>query len=183
MVDDASHPEVQTEFVLGEDAETATVHHTPLSRKTRRPGRVGQLNLTAMIDVIFLLLIYFVVTSNFRIDEGVLTATLPQGEGKPQATTELPPQKVEVLLTAGVVDDTQVAIQVGSQAFTSFAELRQDLANKLYDPEAGQLGGLYEADNPIIIQPGVNVRWQHVVDAFNACVAAKYTNVIFAKPQ
>ncbi|MEM1444563.1 MAG: biopolymer transporter ExbD [Planctomycetota bacterium] len=173
----------QPEFFVGEDAVEATVHHTPLNKKSRAMGRVGQLNLTSMIDVIFLLLIYFVVTSNFRIDEGVLTATLPQGEGKPQVSTELPPQKVEVLLTAGSVDDTQVAIQVGSQAFASFAELRLDLASKLYDPEAGQLGGLYEADNPIIIQPGTNVRWQHVVDAFNACIAAKYTNVSFAKPR
>ncbi|MEM7577399.1 MAG: biopolymer transporter ExbD [Planctomycetota bacterium] len=172
-----------SDVFIGDDAADTTVHHTPLSKKSRRPGQVGQLNLTSMIDVIFLLLIYFVVTSNFRIDEGVLTATLPQGTGQPQVSTELPPQKLEVLLTAGTVDDTQVAIQLGSQAFTSFNDLRLDLASKLYDPQAGQLGGLYEADNPIIIQPGTNVRWQHVVDAFNACVSAKYTNVSFAKPR
>ncbi len=173
----------QPEPFVAEQSLEPTVHHTPLSKKSRHPGRVGQLNLTSMIDVIFLLLIYFVVTSNFRIDEGVLTATLPQGQGKPLVSTDLPPQKIEVLITAGTVDDTQVAIQVGSQAFASFAQLRQDLASKLYDPDAGQLGGLYEADNPIVIQPGTNVRWQHVVDAFNACVAAKYTNVSFAKPR
>ncbi|MEM8781432.1 MAG: biopolymer transporter ExbD [Planctomycetota bacterium] len=176
----------QSEPFVGEETTEATVHHTPLSKKSRRRnayGRVAQLNLTAMIDVIFLLLIYFVVTSNFRIDEGVLTATLPQGEGRPAVSAELPPQNIEIVITAGTVDDTQVAIRVGSQAFASFAELRRDLAGKRYDPEAGQLGGLYEADNPIIIQPGTNVRWQHVVDAFNACVAARYTNVSFAKPR
>jgi biopolymer transport protein ExbD len=173
----------QPEPFVGRDALEATVHHTPLNRKSRRPGQVGQLNLTSMIDVIFLLLIYFVVTSNFRVDEGVLTATLPQGEAQPQASVELPPQKLEVLITAGNIDDTEVLIRIGSQHYASFSELRQDLAGKLYDPDAGQLGGLYEADNPIVIQPGTNVRWQHVADAFNACIAARYTNVSFAKPR
>ena len=157
-------------------------HHVSPRKRRRHSNAIGQLNLTSMIDVIFLLLIYFVVTSNFRVNEGVLTATLPQGSGKPQETTKLPPQKIELLLSAGIVDDTQVTIQHGSTTYASFGELRQSLAAQRLDPEAGQLNGLYEADNPIIIQPAANVRWQHVVNAFNACMAAKYTNVSFAKP-
>ncbi len=156
--------------------------HPPRRRRRPLSGGVGQLNLTAMIDVIFLLLIYFVVTSNFRTDEGVLTATLPQGTGAPREATELPPQKIELRLTAGVVDDTTVAIQQGTTTFVTFAQLRDSLAAQRLDPEAGQPNGLFEPDNPIVIQAGPNVRWQHVVNAFNACLAARYTNISFAKP-
>ncbi len=173
----------ETPTTTHDETLTETVHHTPLRKKRGRSTVVGQLNLTAMIDVIFLLLIYFVITSNFRVDEGVLVATLPQGSGRPQETTALPPQKIELMLTAGTVDDTQVTIQRGSVAYTTFAELKADLAANRFDPDAGQLDGLFEPDNPIIIQPGPSVRWQHVVDAFNACIAAKYTNVSFAKPR
>ncbi|NJM55551.1 MAG: beta-lactamase family protein, partial [Verrucomicrobiae bacterium] len=48
----------------------------------------------------------FVITASFVIDEGVLTAKLPQGEGAPKELTDLPPQKITVTLTAGADDIT-----------------------------------------------------------------------------
>jgi len=71
-----------------------TVHH--ISRRKKQgvaPARM-QLNLTSMIDVIFQLLIYFVVTANFMLDEGVLVAKMPQGTGKSdEQQIEPPPEK------------------------------------------------------------------------------------------
>ena len=55
------------------------VHHVS-TRKKRKKGVGGesmQLQMTSMIDVVFLLLIYFVITANFTIDEGTLLATMP----------------------------------------------------------------------------------------------------------
>ena len=57
-----------SDFFANPEPLNETVHHVPLRRKRRRSPGVGQLNLTAMIDVIFLLLIFFVVTSNFQLD-------------------------------------------------------------------------------------------------------------------
>lgn len=158
------------------------VHHVPRRKKRRGRAVVGQLNLTSMIDVIFLLLIFFVVTANFRIEEGVLTATLPRGLGQPPPAATLPPQKVTITLTSGS-DDTLVVIRRGATRYPGFGELREDLDQLRYDPDAGRHNGLFKPDNPIIIEPAGGVRWQHVVDAFNACLAAKYTNVSFAKPK
>lgn len=138
-----------------------------------------------MIDVIFQLLIYFVVTASFMIDEGVLTAKLPQGSGSPVAADELPPEKINIRLTADPADDTLVRIERGSTnnpvRYASFNALASDLDRLRYDPEVGQAGGIYEPDNPVIIAPQGTVRWQHVVNAFNAAVAAQYTNVSFAE--
>ncbi|MEM9296657.1 MAG: hypothetical protein AAGA57_12730, partial [Planctomycetota bacterium] len=44
------------------------------TRRRRGPAGGFELGLTSMIDVIFQLLIYFVVTANFMIGEGVLDA-------------------------------------------------------------------------------------------------------------
>ncbi len=159
------------------------VHHQTAAQKRGRPkAAVGQLNLTSMIDVIFQLLIYFVVTANFVINEGVITAKLPQGEGKPKQTSDLPPQRITIELLAGG-DDTTVTIRWGSNTFQSFGQLTAELAGRRFDPSIGQTQGIYKPDNPIVIQPSATARWQHVVNAFNSAIAAKYTNVSFGKPR
>lgn len=174
----------ETEFQS--DSHDPTVHHrSARQRRGRQAAGVGELNLTSMIDVIFQLLIYFVVTASFMIDEGVLTAKLPQGSGSPIAADELPPEKINIRLAADPADDTLVRIERGSTnnpvRYASFIELASDLDRLRYDPQIGQSDGIYEPDNPVIIEPQGTVRWQHVVNAFNAAIAAQYTNVSFAE--
>lgn len=172
------------------DAEPpATLHHeSPRLRRQRSNGAsvVGELNLTSMIDVIFQLLIYFVVTAGFMIDEGVLAAKLPQGPAGAVSADDLPPEKIEVRLTADDTDDSLVQISRGPRdrpiRYAGFRELAEDLDRLRYDPRRGE-GGLYDADDPVLIQPTGGVRWQHVVNAFNAALAAGYTNVSFAEPE
>lgn len=167
----------------GDEADEPTVHHESARHKRGRgKGEVGDLNLTSMIDVIFQLLIYFVVTASFMVNEGVLTAKLPQGSGQAATDDELPPEKITIELTSGA-DTSQVTINRGAQNYSSFGQLAQDLNRLRYDPDIGQIDGIYEADNPVVIQPTGFVRWQHVVAAFNSAVAAKYTNVSFAEPK
>lgn len=140
-----------------------------------------QPNLSAMIDVIFLLLIYFVSTVNFTPDEGVLTAKLPQGTGQP--TTDLtPPQRpLNILLTAAGETDCRIRIEGYPQTPTNFTELATFLIKLQYDPEQGMRSGAFKPDSPVIIRPDESVRWQHVANAFNAAVRARYTNINFAQ--
>ena len=165
-------------------AETGdeTVHHVSRRKKQGLAPARMQLNLTSMIDVIFQLLIYFVVTANFMLDEGVLTAKMPQGTGESQQEIdEPPPQKLNIQLTS--VGARGVNINVGGAArMNTFTELTEELVRLQYDPERGRRGD-YKPDNPVIIKPGGEVRWQHVVNAFNAAVTARYSNVAFAQAQ
>ena len=160
-----------------------TVHHVSRRKKQGLPPARMQLNLTSMIDVIFQLLIYFVVTANFMLDEGVLVAKMPQGTGKSsEEQVEPPPQKLEIRLTSSGA--TGVNINVGGATrLSNFTALSQELVNLQFDPEAGRTGGMYKPDNPVIIKPSRDVRWKHVVNAFNAAVAARYSNVAFAQAQ
>ncbi len=164
----------------GAASQEATVHHVPRRKKKAGPSSGSmQLNLTSMIDVTFLLLIYFIVTASFMLDEGVLTARMPQGTGqKTEESLEPPPEKVEIQLTDR--GNVGVAIQVGTASHISdFTELAKQLQSMQLNKQ--NTSGWIKPDNPIIIKPRGKVRWQHVVNAFNAAVKARYTNVAFAQ--
>ena len=49
----------------------------------RQTRAAPDVNLTPLIDVVFLLLIFFMVTTTFT-DEGKLTITLPEASGEPR---------------------------------------------------------------------------------------------------
>lgn len=159
------------------NAEQETVHHEPSGRKRKGHAKVGQLNLTSMMDVTFQLLIFFVLTANFAVTEGVLQADLPAGTtGKAESEVPKTPVKIH-LQQAAMGDKESVLIGIeGAGQFTDFGEAYEALRAMHQDVQGGHLA----EDNPIIIRPRREVLWSHVVNIFNACRRAKYTNVSFA---
>src|SRR5690606_15063051 len=66
----------------------------------RRGSLPGAVPMTSMIDVVFLLLVFFLVTSSFSQNEGRLSAAArPQSDAP--ATSELAPQVVDVIVRNG----------------------------------------------------------------------------------
>ncbi|MBI9087858.1 MAG: biopolymer transporter ExbD [Desulfobacterium sp.] len=60
-----------------------------LVHKTKRPRYEIQAPLTSLIDIVFMLLIYFLLTTNFMVDEGI-KIKLPQASAAaPQVATEI----------------------------------------------------------------------------------------------
>jgi biopolymer transport protein ExbD len=66
-------------------------------RFQRRIREDLNVNLTPLIDVVFLLLIFFMVTTTFTRDTR-LSVNLPQAEGQPMEET---PNQVEILVSQG----------------------------------------------------------------------------------
>ena len=161
-----------------------TVHHR--SRRQRRgtgPPRIT-LNLPAMIDVTFLLVIYFVVTASFSPGEGILTAKLPQGTGSAALAT-LPPQPLAIVVSDAGATGCRLSIEDFATANPprDFRELYELLVSLQYDKARGRTEGMHKPGDPVIIKPSRQVRWQHVVNAFNAAVRAGYENIAFAQAQ
>jgi biopolymer transport protein ExbD len=128
-----------------------------------------------MIDVVFLLLIYFVVTASFSLDEGAITAKLPHG---PEQHTVMDPQvPLQVTIASAGLADYRITIDGLPEAPGDFAALtklmREFAAAGVFDP----------AQKRVVIKPDRHVRWQHVTNAFNAFVAAEYLNVSFVSIQ
>ena len=69
----------------------------------RRRSQLGALPLTSMIDVVFLLLVFFLVTADFAKKENKLPAAL-QTEGGGVQSSDLQPQIIQIaMLDGGVV--------------------------------------------------------------------------------
>ena len=66
----------------------------------RRSSTLGALPLTSMIDVVFLLLIFFLVTANFAQEEHKLPSTLVTDGGGVQSS-DLQPQIVQIRMRDG----------------------------------------------------------------------------------
>jgi len=133
-----------------------------------------RLNLTAMIDVVFQLLIFFVVTAGFSQGEGVIQARLPGGGGATVIGPPPPATRLTVRVRSVGAYAYRLGIDPAGRTPASFHELATVLE---------RLKGVYGPDTPVIIQPDGPVRWQHVVNAFNAAVKARYEHVTFAHVQ
>ncbi len=148
-------------------------------RDRRRPTRLG-LNLTSMIDMVFLLLVYFMAATEFKLGEEIYRLDLPQRGHDP---FELPRDPLRVAVTS-LGDEDYVLQLEGAETARSqpatFQELFEVLAaNRRSDRAAG---GLFEADHPIIVEPTGGTSWEHAMGAFNAMARARYTNITFAAP-
>lgn len=173
---DQPSPNSEAQSSPGKAAPTDPAEVMPQRGKKPKERGIRQLNLTSMLDVTFQLLIFFILTANFAVDEGVLAADLPQGKAA-EETPELPDDPVRIVVRSVGVDEAGIVIQNGPPITDGdFDELYRVLEGMRLDA-----GGSLKPDNPIIILPSPQVEWRHVVSAFNAVVRAEYTNVSFAQ--
>ena len=147
-------------------------------KKRKRKMDEAEMQMSSMIDVVFLLLIYFIVTQKPIIDETLLSCDLPTPGGKPPKT---PP----TMLTVEVV-------KMFPNPSNSSAVTKKDLNYyylnkrrwKFKDPNATndlrrQLIAIAENDpeQTIIINCGPNAVHQKLVQILDACSEAGLTKL------
>jgi biopolymer transport protein ExbD len=135
------------------------------------------LNLTAMIDVVFLLLVYFMAATEFKLGEEIYRLDLP-ARGAPSDPFELPREPLRIGVSSMGPSSYTLRVEGSSSHPGTFEELYQLLARGRRGGGLG--GGLFEADHPIVIEPSATARWEHAIEAFNAAARARYTNVNLA---
>ena len=133
-----------------------------------RPSALS-INLLPMIDVTFLLLIFFLVTSTFEKPEGLFAANLPHDSGT--ASLALPFSPIIVRLTpAG--DGCRIRIDNFTEAPASFGDLTAFLKNVQGNPG-------FDDQTPVVIVADDALAWDHVVGCWNAAVRASCKNIAF----
>lgn len=138
-------------------------------------SRIRNLNLTSMLDVTFLLLIFFVLTASFAIREGVLAAELPR-IGTHSEASKIDPIMDPIRIRLAGIDSDRVQIHIdGHERINDFEALYALLNTVRYDDS--NTTGLYQVDNPIVIESVRDTEWGIAVAAFNACVRAGYLDV------
>jgi biopolymer transport protein ExbD len=133
-----------------------------------RKRRGLALPLTPLIDVTFLLLLYFLLTSTFRDPEQQMMAPVPSPGGEQSI---LLPIHI-TLRPAGEFGEGAVYRIGDGNATGRLSRVRAALGERARvarDPEV-----------PVVIHADTEVRWNHVVEVFSAASGAGFRAVTFA---
>lgn len=154
-------------------------HDAVVEAERRSRGRaaalpVMSLNLVAMIDVVFLLLVYFMLTADFRRPEEGVALDLPARLTTALDPLALPARPIEVLVES---DEAGAAVRVEHPALagvTTVEGLRRE-GRIRYGTEFGE-------GQPFVVRAGSGTRWEDVLRAYNALRGAGYERVRLAEP-
>ena len=121
--------------------------------------------IAPMLDVLFVLLLFFMVSAGAQKHEASLTTQLP-GIGNPGG---------DVPVQVGIDADGQVSIAGAPYDSPADSALPQLVEH---------LKGIVKADaaQPVVVTPSRSARQQRVVDVLNACAAANVKNLAFGTP-
>ncbi len=129
----------------------------------QRPREKVALDLTSLIDVVFLLVLFFVVTTSFNRESG-MSVNLP--EANPEAVPEQPDSAVEVSI------DEQGRFYVNRKEIvnTQMATLKEAIRQQMADRKAV----------PLIISADARTSHQSVVTAMDAARQLGITHLSIA---
>ncbi len=135
-----------------------------LSRqKHRRRGRAGMLNLPAMIDVVMLLLIFFMATSSFTRPERLMDSSVA-GVG-----------------SAGPLKDFEPVFITVGQAGTDVIYICEGMEYGTLDQLADRLGAYRAiADMDVVVRSEDAVRFEDVVAVLDVCAQLGFTKTALA---
>ena len=128
--------------------------------------------MTPMIDVVFLLLVFFVWTASFAIVEQVMPSQLSQAAGSdPVENVAVPePADLDNLVIRIKVENGIPTWFVGDQPLESLDAVRQQLI------AIAQIS----TDAPVILYPDQNVPLEHIVNAWDTAKVSGFAKVQFA---
>ena len=122
-----------------------------------------EVNLTSLIDVVLLLLIFFMVSTSF-VKESQISITLPQAES--EAVVEEKPEQLEIMIT-----EQGTYLVNGRELVNNRPET---IRNALQRVSTG------DTSLPLTISADANARHQHVVTAMDVAGRLGFTRISIA---
>ncbi len=132
---------------------------------TKIPDAIG-FQLAPMLDVVFLLLIFFVVTQKFILNEQDLKVKVPTA---PKSTEEASRAIDEIIINARE-ENGELIVTIDREIFTLdklSAMLKRMVA--------------VNPNQPVRIRGDADMRWQKVTDVITVCTLAGVSQVSFSK--
>jgi biopolymer transport protein ExbD len=129
-------------------------------------GEFG-LQIAPMLDVMFVLLLFFMVSAGVQVKEAEIGVQVP-GEGKPaNPGTQQTPVTLKILSDGTVKFNDQVLDPRESKEMPQLRQRMIDLVTAF-------------GEQPVIISPEKDVVHQRLMDVLNICSAAKVKNLSFS---
>ena len=132
-----------------------------MNLQRRRPEEL-EINLTPLIDVVFLLLIFFMVSTTF-VQESKIELTLPE------SSKDAPQQEADTI---------EVAIDINNTYFVAGKPLAEGDVETLEQAIREAAQGL--KDPSVVLSADDNTTYQAVIDVLDAARSAGNTHVTFA---
>ncbi|MCA9046309.1 MAG: biopolymer transporter ExbD [Planctomycetaceae bacterium] len=127
--------------------------------------------MTAMIDIVFLLLVFFVIGAAGLPKEETITTVLPtQGSIATPAPQERPPQQIDVWLKLLVGPKGRTVVDMNGTSYDDLKFLKEQL----------KLLADFDPSNPVVLDVEADVPYGDVVDIYDTCIAAGFDNIEFA---
>ncbi len=140
----------------------------------RRPSWAMTLNLTSMVDLVFLLLFFFLAATRFTRPEGTLPADLP-GQQAAAANIEIPRTPISIRLAPAPGDAPGCRLTV--DRFHPEPLPLADLAPAL-ERIRNEVPG-FDGRTPVHLVADDTVPWDSVVNAYNAALFAGFERIYF----
>jgi biopolymer transport protein ExbD len=124
------------------------------------------IRMTPLIDVIFLLMIFFILTIRFHDPEGVLETKLPE-----RGERIFPAQQKdwEVVRLKLIREGEELVMYLQERVVYTYTDLLSYL-------------NLLPQQIMLVIEPESKVPYKHVIEVYNTCLKSKKSNIVFSIP-
>ncbi len=136
----------------------------------KRQDEEADIQMSAMIDIVFLLLIFFMCATSFFVAESQLNVNLPSSISSSDSS------RIAVDVIINVMFDGSILVngkKFDNPDSKELPQLRQILYN---------LSESFD-DQPVIISGDWNVPHERIIDVLNACAATNIKTVSFLIPE
>ncbi len=128
------------------------------------------MELTPMIDVVFLLLIFFIVTMKFKVLEGKLETELPKDVGVNSGEGEDLLEKLEIKITANPTAENGMTIAINDLKMPNLQTFRSRIADFIR----------LDSEQKATLYPGPKVNYEQVVIVVDQCIMEDLVDITFA---
>lgn len=156
---------------------------SPHSIKSRRlflrgPGRLT-ITFTPLIDIVFLLLLYFMLVAQFKTKEELFQLDLPnQDAGQAQRDPfALPVEPIRISVASTGSGANDLTIETSDPSIGAPVSL-EALTLVLQEARASTLG----TDQLFLVVPASDTRWEHALEVMNAVKRAGLLRVHLLEP-
>lgn len=141
-----------------------------MRRRGFPPAHAAVPNLAPMIDVVMVILIFFMLGTSFAASEGQLSARLPSqiGPGGGSKVALIPTVRIYLQADTGP-RGFRILVMGTALAEGTFDSLSGMLAQKRRDGA--------DVNSPVQIGADPMVRYEHVISAMDACTKAGFANL------
>lgn len=130
-----------------------------------------EVNMTAMIDIVFQLLVFFIMTFKVVAQEGDFNIKMPLASGPATNILDEPPELIRIVLRSGaegVINSIQVDDDVETLTFGPDPNLYSDLTNYIEQKLAGEGDPESASDTEVEFDIDYGLRYAYTVRAIEA---------------